>query len=52
MDINLNNSGPNWAQVVLLLEKRFCLRKLSLKIENYLPIVIHYATMSQKKPLE
>ena len=29
----------------------FCLRKLSLKIENYLPIVIHYATMSQKKPL-
>ena len=51
MDIRFNNSRPNWAQIVLLPEKRIFFGKLSLKIENYLPIVIHHATMSQKNPL-
>ena len=29
MDITLNNSRPNWAQIVLLLEKRIFSRKLN-----------------------
>ena len=48
MDLRLNNSRPNWAHINLLLEKR-------IFWENEycfgLPIVLHYATMSQKNTL-
>ena len=43
-DIRLNSFGPNWAQILLLLEK-------GIFWENWLTLLCstHYATMSQKK---